>query len=122
MLGLPPLSIFDRIANDMRASFTDEPDLTPYTAVVPRQSLHEVNPPASALKGAAREAALASARMRFDVPDAAPTDGLNRYVWHAIKGWDVPYPGVRRAVFAPLSIDVDDDDREEAKAADRDRR
>ena len=122
MLALPPLSIFDRIANDMRASFTDEPDLTPYTAVVPTQSLHEVNPPASALKGAAREAALASARMRFDVPDAAPTDRLNRYVWHAIRGWDSPYPGVRRAVFAPLSIDVDDDEREEAIAPDRDRR
>jgi len=37
MLGLPPLSIFDRIAIDMRASFTDEPDLAPYTAVVPAQ-------------------------------------------------------------------------------------
>ncbi|HOQ59833.1 MAG TPA: alkaline phosphatase family protein [Vicinamibacterales bacterium] len=122
MLGLPPLSIFDRIANDMRASFTDEPDLTPYTAVVPKQSLHEVNPPAGALKGAARAAALASARMRFDVPDAAPTDRLNRTLWHAVKGWDVPYPGVRRAVFAPLSIDVDDDEREDAKAAGRGRR
>jgi hypothetical protein len=114
MLGLPPLSIFDRIAIDMRASFTDEPDLAPYTAVVPAQSLHDVNPLPSALKGAAREAALASARMRFDVPDAAPTDRLNRIVWHAIRGWNATYPGVRRAVFAPLSIDLDDDERQEA--------
>ncbi len=119
ILGLPPLSIFDRIANDMRASFSDEPDLTPYTAVVPKQSLHDVNPPASALRGAEREGALASARMRFDVPDAAPTDRLNRVVWHAIRGWGVPYPGVKRAVFAPLSIDVDDEEREEAKAGKR---
>jgi len=95
----------------MRHSFTDTPDLTPYEAAVPRQSLDEGNPPASALTGAARAAALASARMRFDVPDAAPTDQLNRTIWHAIKGWDRAYPGVRRAVFAPLAIDLDDDER-----------
>ncbi len=122
ILGLQPLSIFDRIANDMRASFTDQADTTPYTAVVPKQPLHEVNPPASALTGAAREAALASARMRFDEPDAAPTDRLNRCIWHAIKGWDVPYPGVRRAVFAPLSVDLDDDERQDARPDGRDRR
>ncbi len=122
ILGLQPLSIFDRIANDMRASFTDTPDTTPFTAVVPKQSLLNVTPRASSLQGAAREAALDSARMRFDEPDAAPTDRLNRYVWHAIKGWDVPYPGVKRAVFAPLSVDLDDDEREEAKPGWHDRR
>jgi hypothetical protein len=122
MLGLPPLSIFDRIANDMRASFSDDRDLTPYTAVVPRQSLHDRNPAASALKGAAREAALASAQMRFDVPDAAPTDRLNRILWHTVRGWNTPYPGVRRALFAPLSIDVEDEEREEARAGTREDR
>ena len=29
MLGLPTLSLFDLIANDMRASFHDTPDYTP---------------------------------------------------------------------------------------------
>ncbi len=33
ILGLPTMSLFDLIANDMRNSFTDEADLTPYTAV-----------------------------------------------------------------------------------------
>jgi hypothetical protein len=46
MLGLPTLSIFDLIANDMRNSFQLKPDLTPYSAVEPKQSLVEVNPPA----------------------------------------------------------------------------
>src|SRR5258708_37114743 len=32
ILGLPNLSLFDRIANDMRASFQNTPDLTPYAA------------------------------------------------------------------------------------------
>ena len=78
MLGLPTLSLFDLIANDMRASFVDTPDLTGYSAVEPKQSLFEQNPEVAALRGPARKAAQASLRMRFDVPDAAPSDLLNR--------------------------------------------
>ncbi len=111
ILGLPTMSLFDLIANDMRASFRDEPDFTPYAAVVPKQPLDEVNPPATVLRGEARRGALASARMRFDVPDAAPSEQLNRILWHNVRGWDVPYPGVKRAAFAALSVDIDDDDR-----------
>jgi YVTN family beta-propeller protein len=111
ILGLPTMSLFDLIANDMRASFHNEADFTPYTAVVPRHPLDEVNPPANVLRGEARKAALASAKMRFEVPDAAPTDRLNKILWHDVRGWNVPYPGVKRAVFAPLSLDIDDDDR-----------
>jgi len=111
MLGLPTLSLFDLIANDMRASFTGEPDFAPYAAVEPKQSLFELNPQLSQLRGAARRGALASQRMRFDVPDAVPTERLNRIVWHQVKGWRVPYPRPRQSVFAPLSIDIDDDDR-----------
>ncbi|MCW5963636.1 MAG: bifunctional YncE family protein/alkaline phosphatase family protein [Bryobacterales bacterium] len=112
ILGLPNLSLFDLIATDMRNSFTDTPDFTPYEARKPEQDLLAVNPPLSALSGPAREAAEASLRMRFDVPDAAPTDKLNRILWHDVRGWDTPYPGVRQAAFAPLSSDVDDEDRE----------
>ncbi|MCC6859071.1 MAG: bifunctional YncE family protein/alkaline phosphatase family protein [Bryobacterales bacterium] len=111
MLGLPTLSLFDLIANDMRASFQDTPDLTPYQAVVPEQSLDELNPPLKALHGEARRAALDSQRMNFDVPDAAPTERLNRIVWHSLRGWNVPYPAPKRAVFAPLSLDLDDEER-----------
>jgi YVTN family beta-propeller protein len=115
ILGLPTLSIFDLIANDMRASFQNTADFTPYSAVKPAQSLDEVNPPLQALRGQQRSDAIASARMRWDTPDAAPTERLNRIVWHAIKGWDKPYPQVRQASFAPLSLDIDDEDREEAE-------
>ena len=44
ILGLPTLSLFDLIANDMRASFIDTANLEPYTAVQPKQSLFEINP------------------------------------------------------------------------------
>jgi YVTN family beta-propeller protein len=112
IFGLPNLSLFDLIANDMRASFTDTPNFDGFTAVRPEQALDEINPPLSALRGPAREAAEESMKMRFDVPDAAPTDRLNRILWHVQRGWNTPYPGVREAVFAPLASDVDDEDRE----------
>ncbi len=120
MLGLPALSMFDLVATDMRASFIgpdERPDFTPYTALVPKQSLSEVNVKVSAITGphakARRAAAQASARMNFSDPDAAPSDRLNVILWHDARGWDVPYPGVKRAVFFPLSIHLTDDEREE---------
>lgn len=111
ILGLPTMSLFDLIAHDMRAGFTDQADTTPYAAITPNQDLFATNPPASALKGEARKAALASARFKWSEPDAAPSDRLNRILWHAVRGWTVPFPGTRQAIFAPLSLDVDDDDR-----------
>jgi phospholipase C len=112
MLGLPTLSLFDLIANDMRASFTSAPDFTPYEAVEPKQSIFELNPSLNTLRGQARADAVASMRMRFDVPDAAPTNRLNRIVWRNVKGIGAPYPGVKRAAFAPLSIETEDEERE----------
>ncbi|MHB1311009.1 MAG: bifunctional YncE family protein/alkaline phosphatase family protein [Gemmatimonadaceae bacterium] len=122
MLGLPALSMFDLVATDMRASFRgagDQPDLTPFTALEPAQSLYEVNVKVGAITGPfakeRRAAAVASSRMNFSEPDAAPSDRLNRILWHDARGWKVPYPGVRQAVFFPLSVDIADDDREERR-------
>ncbi|HEX8725576.1 MAG TPA: alkaline phosphatase family protein [Gemmatimonadaceae bacterium] len=122
MLGLPAMSMFDLVATDMRASFIDwksRPDLMPYTAIVPLQSIYDVNPRVGQLTGPARAAALASSRMRFDVPDAAPSDALNRILWHDVRGWNTPYPGVRHALFFPMSVDLPDSDREERGGAPR---
>jgi len=45
------------------------------------------NPRLSSMSGPLREAALETRRMRFDVPDAAPTDRMNRIVWGIVKAW-----------------------------------
>jgi hypothetical protein len=129
MLGLPSMSIFDLVATDMRASFLDAgsaPDLTPYSAIEPKQSLLDMNPAPKSINGrfssARRDAARASSRMVFDRPDEAPTDRLNRILWHDARGWDMPYPAVKRALFFPLSVDIADEDRKEKAApAKRDR-
>jgi len=115
MLGLPALSIFDLAASDLGASFigpNEKPDLRPFTAIQPTQSIFELNARASSLRGAQRTGALASARMRFDVPDAAPSDRLNRILWHDAKGWNRPFPGVKSALFFPMTLDILDDDRD----------
>jgi DNA-binding beta-propeller fold protein YncE len=115
MLGLPALSIFDLAATDLGKSFIgpgERPDVTPFTAIQPGQSIYEVNPRASSLRGDRRAAALASARMRFDIPDAAPTGILNRILWHDARGWAAAYPAVKSALFFPMSLDVGDADRD----------
>lgn len=111
MLGLPTLSLFDMIANDMRPSFQNTPVYDPYEHVAPKQSLFETNPPLKALRGRARRDALASMKMRWDIPDAAPTELLNRILWRQVRGPATPYPGANSAVFAPQSLDVNDQDR-----------
>ena len=120
MLGLPALSLFDLVATDMGASFigpNEAPDFEPYTALMPRQSLFEVNQQVGAITGpdavARRRAALASARMNFRDPDAAPSELLNRILWHDARGWGVPYPQVKRSLFFPMAVDIADEEREQ---------
>jgi DNA-binding beta-propeller fold protein YncE len=116
MLGLPAMSMFDLVATDMRASFIDPgmtPDLAPYTALTPAQSIYDVNRRVGQLTGPARAAAVASSRMRLDIPDAAPSETLNRILWHDARGWHTPYPAIKHSLFFPMSVDLSDDEREE---------
>jgi hypothetical protein len=120
MLGLPALSLFDLVATDMRASFigpNEKPNYAPFSAVIPTQRLDETNSRVSEIRGpdagARRRAALASSRMRFDGPDEAPSDALNRILWHDARGWRTRYPAVRQSLFFPMSRDIADDEREE---------
>jgi YVTN family beta-propeller protein len=113
ILGLKNMSLFDLIANDMRNSFQIKPDLTPYTAQEPKYSIYEVTPPLNALSGQNRIDAEASLKMNFTIPDAAPTEKLNRILWRDTRGTSAPYPKVTHAVFAPFSNDLNDDEKEE---------
>ena len=103
ILGLPPMSMFDLIANDMRQSFQKTPDFTPYEAIVPEQSIYELNPPVSALTGQAKADALSSAAMDWKEPDDVPTEQLDRILWRNARGPNSQYPVWKRnsAVFQP---------------------
>jgi YVTN family beta-propeller protein len=92
ILGLPPLSQFDAAARPMFASFTDRPDLTPYTLRPPQTDLNAINDPLA--YGAER-----SRTMDFSEYDKIDDFALNEILWRAVKGPDAPLPpAVRRAI------------------------
>ena len=98
ILGLSPLSQYDAAARPMFASFTDRPDLTPYTHEPAGIDLDAVNAPTA--YGAER-----SMKMDFDEYDRIDDFELNEILWRAIKGKDTPVPpAVRRAIaFRPTA-------------------
>jgi len=93
ILGLPPMNQFDAAAAPMFDAFTDTADLTPFVSVPRRVPYETVNPPKKKIANPVqRNMAAMSARLDFSRPDACPEDILNRILWHAAKGGDVPYP------------------------------
>jgi DNA-binding beta-propeller fold protein YncE len=107
LLGLPPMNKFDAAALPMKSVFLTAPDVSPYLALPNLTPLARINPPASSLKGPERKAALASLKMDFVHPDAAPENAVKRILWHAAKGWNVRYPKIPHRP----DCQVDDDDR-----------
>jgi hypothetical protein len=70
ILGLQPMTQFDAAATPMYASMGAKPNLAPYTAVVPQQSLTALNPATAPMA-----AYFASAN--WSEPDAVPEDVMN---------------------------------------------
>ena len=89
ILNLAPLSQFDFYGRPLREVFSDKPDLKPYAAIKPEQSLNETNP-------AKTKNAEASAALDLTEVDKADMDSFNRILWSEIKGANIPYPGARR--------------------------
>ena len=86
ILGLPPMTQYDRGATPMLACFTPAPDRTAYTNIGPKVDLEARNP----AKG---PGASASARLDFSAPDRADPDALNAILWHALRpGVPLPAP------------------------------
>ena len=80
LLGVQPMSQYDRYATDMRDYFTSTPDLTPYTALA-SMVRPATNPPAEAAPNPLlREAAAVSATLNFDEYDEAGPE-LSRVLW-----------------------------------------
>ena len=86
ILGLPPMTQFDRAATPMLRCFTDKPDVTAYSCLSPRVDLEAKNP----AKG---PGATASNKLDLSGPDRADPNALNAILWHALKpGQPVPTP------------------------------
>jgi hypothetical protein len=89
ILGLGRLSQFDHYGRPLRTIWNDTPDLRPYVALKPAQSLEDRNPRTGA---GARD----SRRLALSKEDEADEDLFNRILWRAIKGESRPFPGVTR--------------------------
>ena len=89
LLGLDALSPFDHYGRPLREIWRTAPDVRPYAAITPAQSLTQKNPPRGT-------GAIESRRLDLRYEDVAEEDLFNRILWYTIKGTVVPYPGPTR--------------------------
>ncbi len=122
ILGLPPMSQYDRMATSI-AVFGATPDQSrPFNAVLPAASVvTEKNPELAQMsrKDPRRRLALASLKMDFEHPDAAPPGPLNEILWKTVRGVNSKMPKPRHSLAlgperaprktAASGADVDDD-------------
>ena len=91
ILGLPPMTQYDKLATPLYNVFTTTPALSPYVRESARVDLLARNPDSG-------EGARRSSRLDFSDYDLADFDELNEILWMALKG-DQPMPApVRSAV------------------------
>jgi len=105
IVGLSPMSQFDAAATPMLASFSDTPNLQPYTVLVPDQPLDELNTAASPMSAQ-------SEAMDFSAEDRAPEHALNEAIWQSVRGADSPMPEARTSFRNALRLEptgADDD-------------
>ena len=92
ILGIPPMNQFDLAAEAMFDCFTESPDFTPYEAESNNIPLDEINPSLESLSGKKLYWAKKSMEQDLDNYDRIDEDIFNRIIWHAMKGYDRPYP------------------------------
>lgn len=92
ILGIPPMNQLDNAAEPMTACFNETPDFTPYKALQNNIPLDELNPPLEGLSGKQLSWAKKSLEQDLDDYDRIDEDTFNRIIWHAVKGYDRPYP------------------------------
>lgn len=92
ILGIPPMNQFDLTAEPMLDYFTDTPNFTPYKALPNNIPLDKLNPVLESLSGKALYWAKKSLQQDLEEEDRIDEDIFNRIIWHAVKGYDVPYP------------------------------
>jgi len=116
VFGLAPMNQLTMAANPMVNCFTDTPDPAPYKAKPNNIPLDQMNPKVASLKGKAKYYAKKSMALPLDDIDQADEGEFNRILWHAVKGYDVPYPKLARRgqvgmdAWPTATGEIDDDD------------
>ena len=94
VLGIPPMNQFDATAEPMFECFTNQPDFRSYKALPSNIPLDELNPTLQSLAGEELYWAKKSLEQDLDELDRIEEDTFNRIIWHAVKGYNVPYPNL----------------------------
>ena len=84
ILGLNRLSKYDYFSRSLADIFSATPDMAPWTAVIPRVDMHEMNPPNTT-------AAKMSDGLDFSGPDRVNDTVFNGILWQMLKGPE-PFP------------------------------
>ncbi len=106
LLGVPPLSQYDAVANTITDFDAAPGNAGPYDAILPDAAIvGELNPKMTALKPGTEAYRLArlAARMDFKHPDSADPVLLNEMIWKSVKGMDSPVPAPRHALGSPAA-------------------
>jgi YVTN family beta-propeller protein len=104
IFGLAPMNQLTMAANPMTNCFKNTLDLTPYTARPNRIPLDQMNPKVASLKGKQKYYAQKSMALPLDDIDQADEGDFNRILWHAVKGYDVPYPKLANRTVADHKV------------------
>lgn len=96
ILNIPPMNQMDLAAEPMFDCFTEQPDFRPYEALPNNIPLDELNPPLVKLSGMQLHWAKKSLEQDLADVDRIDEDTFNRIIWHAVKGYDVPYPVLKK--------------------------
>jgi YVTN family beta-propeller protein len=92
LLGISPMNQLDASASPIDV-FQSQPDLTPYTAVVPKVALNNLLVQPSADRETARWIR-ESESQDFTSEDLANPEMLNRIIWFSVRSDNSPYPTV----------------------------
>jgi DNA-binding beta-propeller fold protein YncE len=92
VLNLDRMSKFDYFSRSLADVFSDTPDFSPYTTMVPQADMNEMNPKHSA-------AGQMSQGLDFSKPDRIDDSVFNRILWRIMKGDEAfPIVGARSPV------------------------
>ncbi len=94
IMGIPPMNQLDLTADVMQDCFTNKADYTPYTALKNNIPLDRFNPALSQIEGKQLFWAKKSMEQDLSEEDLIDDHTFNKIIWHAVKGYEIPYPGL----------------------------
>jgi YVTN family beta-propeller protein len=110
LLGLPPMSQYDAIAEPIADWDTAATNADPFTAILPsKEVISAINTPATEA-AIEQQLELASDQMDFVHPDSAPAAELNQIIWKSVKGMNSTMPPPRNSLVSPTVPPKTDDD------------